>query len=151
MTVQSQIRADRISEASVMGRPVLADGAAILGVNGVVASDTSSVGKLTYSAAVTVDNKVVSGHDETKCDGGQLENSVEVVYKSPVVYCITVANTGESYLGSVSVANKVLTHFRTLHETLTPGQRNFVSFATFATGNATNTVGAAGLSWVVSS
>ena len=147
VTVQSQIRADRVSEASVIGRPVLADGTEILGVNGVVASDTSSVGKLTYSAAITVDNKVVSGHDETKCDGGQLENSVEVAYKSPVVYCFTITNTGESYLGSVSIANKALTYFHTLHETLAPGQSKVVSFATFATGNVTNTVLVSGVSF----
>lgn len=136
----SKITSDLTNEVFVKGRPILSDGTEIVGKEAVVASASSSVSKLTFSSSVSVTNRLIAGKDETQCEGKHLTDSVEVEYSSPMVYCFSVTNTGETYLASVSLANKALVYFHTINSMVAPGTTVTSAFLTTSSMNLTNTV-----------
>jgi len=144
-TKPSKIVADVVNEVSVTGRPTLNDGEEILGSKPVTDSDTSTVSKLTFSANISIKNKVVLGSDASKCKGA-VDDSVSATFGSPVVYCFIVTNEGESHLSSVRIADKALVYFETLEGTLSPSESRITAFKTVVGGSMQNTAVAVGVS-----
>jgi hypothetical protein len=119
--------------------PVLKDGTAIDEYDTIEDSDPSAIGLVVYQGAVAIENTVHHGHDGgAKCSTDETFEKVEGITTSPVTYCLTIKNTGDTHLKSLSISNRALHYSKTLSETLAPGKSVTLSIEKEVSGNLKN-------------
>jgi hypothetical protein len=122
-------------------KPVLPDGSALPDDTcGVTWSDGSAVGLLEYKPAIAVDNKVYIGEDNGVSCGSKAVEMVTGAFRTRVVYCFNVTNTGDTHLNSVKLTNAELNFTDNSIGLLAPKQSVLVAFLSNITANLTNIV-----------
>ena len=133
LSVDSYIGSDLINTAVVSATPAYSDSTAIVGLDKVEHSDQSEINKFDLLGGVLIDNVVYDGRlGGASCASGL--KSIEGKYGTPVQYCFTVTNTGETYLNGVAVSNTALGYFNNTLKVLAPGE----SITFTATGKVTD-------------
>ena len=96
---ETTVNGDVTNTATATGTAVDGSGDPIPDVDPVTASDTASVDEV--APALSVAKSVYLGHDDgALCDG---TDSVSAENGTPVTYCFTVSNTGDTYVGPITV------------------------------------------------
>jgi hypothetical protein len=133
------ITADMQNAVKVTAVPALKDGTTVDTKDTIQDSDPSAIGLVVYEAAVSVENTVHHGHDGgAKCNTDETFEKVEGITKSPVTYCFTIKNTGDTYLTSLSISNPSLDYSKALSETLAPGKSVTLFIEKEVAGNLKN-------------
>jgi hypothetical protein len=137
----SKISSPLRNEATVKGNPVLPDGKDIPNVPDVSDTDPSSVGIVEYHPAIAVQNAVYIGDDNGLSCGTEAVELVKTnVSGTHVVYCFTVTNMGDTFLGNVKVVNAVLNYTDNSIGLLAPKASKLIAFRSNIVANLTNNV-----------
>lgn len=101
----------------------------IPGLSPVRSEDPSAVDKLDFVGGVKIVNKVYpgTGDNGAKCGTDAAVETVEGIYATPVTYCFTVTNTGDTHLADLVITNTKLTYTKTGFPLLAPGKSTTVS------------------------
>lgn len=133
------ILSDLQNTATVTAVPVLKDGTILDDYDLVEDSDASEVGKIVYIGALSVENTVHFGHDSgAKCSTDETFEKVEGIMDSPVTYCFTIKNIGDSYLNGLVLSNPALQYSKSLPDLLAPDGSTTVVLERDLTGNLKN-------------
>jgi hypothetical protein len=110
VSFQSKIVADLINKAVVTAKPARQNGDVIPGSSDVQADDPSQVKVIKIRPGVAIFNTVYSGpHDNgVSCGGVGAVKKVSAYRGDEVTYCFKLVNTGDVYLGSVTIDNSEL-------------------------------------------
>jgi hypothetical protein len=142
LSVPGTIKSDLVNTAKVVAEGVLEDGSKIPNVDKVSATDPSEVGRLADQPLIAVDNKVFIPGDGASC--ATASDRVDGYPNTPVVYCFTVKNVGDSILSNVEVTNEKLSYTNKTLPVLKPNDSVTITVPGTITANTTNTVQAIG-------
>jgi hypothetical protein len=120
--------------------PVSSTGDEINGANDVTSSDPSSVALRAAKPSVSIENKVYLGQDEgDSCDTNIPAERVESYFGHALVFCMSIANTGDTYLDSVTITDAELDFFDEVTVgKLAPGEKIVVPVARAIDGSKVN-------------
>ena len=134
----SSILTNLTNIATVNGHPIFKNGTDVPDVSDVNATDPSAVGILPFLPNITLTNTVYLGNDNA---GDSCSAAVEYVegYKSTgVVYCFNITNTGNTYLGNITLANGALSYTKNGIVNLAPGESVLLPYVSSILSNLTN-------------
>lgn len=128
--------------ASVTANPVSATEDDIDGAEDVTSSDASQVTLKDANPSISIENTVYIGTDEgNSCTTDLPSEKVVSYYGENLVYCFTVANTGDTYLDSVTLTNADLDFYDDYSiEVLAPNTTFVVPLIATIEGKLVNTV-----------
>jgi uncharacterized repeat protein (TIGR01451 family) len=134
--LKSSVLTNLTNVATVSGNPVNANGIDIPNMPDVNATDPSSVGLLTANISLT--NTVYLGSDAAGSGCSSAVEYVEGPKNTDVVYCFNITNTGNTYLGSITLSDSSLAFNTSAIKTLAPGESVLVPLKSSVLTNLTN-------------
>jgi hypothetical protein len=110
VSFQGKIVADLLNSAVVTAKPARQTGEVIPGSSEVQANDPSQVKVIKIRPGVAIYNTVYSGpyDNGASCGGDRAVKKVSAYRGDEVTYCFKIVNTGDVYLGSVTIDNTEL-------------------------------------------
>jgi uncharacterized repeat protein (TIGR01451 family) len=137
--VSKKVEKSLLNNAIVTASPADNRGNVIAELSSVTATDISSIGKLSFTAGVKIENTVYLGNDNgAKCGTPAAVEYVADLFAKPVNYCIKVINTGSSHLSSILIDDPELNFTDTSIRMLAPAQSVTLSIARTITGPLKN-------------
>ena len=107
--------------ATIVATPSDSNGDSIL-IPDIGKSDTSSVGRIAHVSTINIDNKVYRGTiSDDLCGTINATEYVLDIYKTDIVYCFRITNSGDSYLSDILVESKAMNFIQRLNTSLAPG------------------------------